>query len=413
MEEEQNLGKGNEDAIEPSSVNQKIDILENQIHLINSKLHEPDKKSWFSKNASLLLSVIALIISVGFSIYGIQKEIQKETEEEEKLQNLSKAQKASKIEELTIKLTDLAEKNTKLASENPNVNVNILSVLLNYQRLIYINEIIELEEQIDEDFPPDIYALIANELKVDGQFEKALRFYRKELESAKSANSKVVAYRDLGQIFRIRETPIFNSDSSSFYRKLSIQYSDSIYGDQRAIFKGYSYQLWAADELYFDNSKLGFQLIDSARQEYMKLPDNNNAKNYNLRMLSQMLEYEERKELFKVLFKLTGEWRSAKNSGIDSKLHFFQNGSSWVCNMEIYENSIITFNLVGSMISISDNHITFSLQGMKKMNLNEYNDRKGASSTLRLTKYKDRDDLLTATFNELNEETKSFIIVKD
>ena len=64
--------------------------------------------------------------------------------------------------------------------------------------------------------------MIGTELKNDGQFEKALKFYRKELFSAKSATSKVVAYRDLGQVYGIKDTRIFNPDSSAFYRKLSL-----------------------------------------------------------------------------------------------------------------------------------------------------------------------------------------------
>ena len=38
---------------------EKIYLLENQIHLINSKLHEPEKKSCLRKNASILISIAA------------------------------------------------------------------------------------------------------------------------------------------------------------------------------------------------------------------------------------------------------------------------------------------------------------------------------------------------------------------
>lgn len=412
---EKNIDEATDEDLNEVSFEKKINLLENQIHLINSKLHEPDKKTWLAKNASLLLSIVALITSISFTIYGIQKENTKDEEQQKKAFELSKEEKQQRIEELTLKLTELAEKNTKLASENPNVNVNTLSVLINYQRLIYVNEIIELIEENDSGFPPDIYALIGNELKMDGQFKKALGFYHKELSHAKSATSKVVAYRDLGQVYGIRNTPIFEADSSSYYRILSIQYSDSIHGEQRLIYKGYSYQLWAADELYFGNSKLGLALLDSARLYYMNLPDNNNAKNYNLRMLSQMIEFEERKDLFKVFFKLAGEWTSSRNSDVDAKLHFYQNSNGWVCNLEVYELGIVTSNLGGIMISISNDHITFSLQGMQKMDIpgNPYNDRKSASSTLKITKYKDRDNILFVSLNEMNEQSKNFTIIKN
>ena len=410
-----NLDEATDDGPNNVSVEKKIDLLENQIHLINSKLHEPDKKTWLAKNASLILSIVALVTSISFTIYGIQKENTKDEQQQKKAIELSKEEKQHRIEELTLKLTELAEKNTKLSAENPNVNVNVLSVLLNYQRLIYVNEIIELIEEYDSGFPPDIYALIGNDLKQDGQFKKALQFYRKEFFHAKSATSKVVAFRDLGQIYGIRNTPIFESDSSTYYRKLSVQYCDSIHGEQRLIYKGYSYQLWAADELYSGNPKLGLALVDSARIQYMNLPDNNSAKNYNLRMLSQMIEFEERKDLFKVFFNLTGEWTSVRKSDVDAKLHFYQNANGWSCNLEVYESGIITYNLGGSMISISNDHITFSLQGMKKMDIPGYphNDRKGASSTLKITKYNDRDNILFVSLNEMNEQSKKFTIVKN
>lgn len=412
---ENKVGKEIEDDPNDNSLEKKIHLLENQIHLINSKLHEPEKRTWLSKNASLLLSIVAFITSITFSIYSIQKENTRDNAQQKEALELSKAGRQKRVEELTLKLTELAEKSTKLAAENPNVNVNTLSVLINYQRLIYISEIIEIIDKFDDGFPPDIYGLIGTDLKTDGQFRKAIEFYHKELLHARSGTAKVVAFRDLGQVYGIQNNPEFNSDSSTYYRKLSVQYSDSIYGEQRLHYKGYSYQLWAADELYLGNSKLGKALVDSARIQYMNLPDNNNSKNYNIRTLGQMIEHEERKDLLKVFFKLAGEWTSAKNSVLDAKLHFYQNANGWGCNVEIYESAIITYNLVGSMVSISDDHITFSLQGMKKMDIpgNPYNDRTGASSTLRISKYKDRDNILLVSLDEMNEKSKKFTIVKN
>lgn len=414
MKEESENYDENKNEDRNSFLEEKIDLLENQIHLINSKLHEPEKKSWFSKNASLLISVIALTTSIAFSFYGIQKEKRREKEQNEKAIQLSKTEKAQKIEELTLKLTQLVEKNTKLAAENPNVNVNTLSVLFNYQRLIYINEIMELIDGFDEDFPPDIYALIGNELKIEGQFEKALEFYYRELKSAKSATSKVVAYRDLGQVYGIINTQIFNADSSNYYRKLSVQFSDSIYGEQKFIFKGYSYQLWAADKFYSGNSEFALQLVDSARNQYLNLPENNNAKNYNLRMLGEMLEFENRKDLIKIFVNLSGEWVTSNRSTTNAKLHFYQNTNGWMCNLEIYESGKITYNLMGAMISMSDSHMTFSLQGMKKIYVPGYpsNDRTSSSASLKITKSDQNDNLLHVTLNEFNSESLKFIIYK-
>ncbi|MES2780698.1 MAG: hypothetical protein V4651_12460 [Bacteroidota bacterium] len=417
MKEESENIEQNKDEFKPdrnSFLDEKIDLLENQIHHINTKLHAPDKKSWLSKNFSLILSIVALTTSIAFSIYGIRKEKLKEKAQTEKANELSKSEKIHKIQELTLNLTQLVEKNTKLAAENPNVDVNLLSVMHNYQRLIYINEIMELIEGFTVEFPPDIYALIGINLRNDGQFEKALEFFQRELQSARSTTSRVVAYRDLGQVFGIRNSPVFNADSANYYRRLSILSSDQIYGEQRFLFKGYSYQLWALDEFYLGNPLFAMRLIDSARAQYLNLSENNTAKNHNLRMLGQILSFENRKDLNKVFVNLAGEWVTSRGAATNAKVHFYQNANGWMCSLEVYELDKMVYNLMGTMVSISDSHMTFSLQGMKKIFIygNPSNDRTSSSASFIVTKSNKNDNVLYVTLNEMNNEGLKFTISK-
>src|SRR5690606_14628421 len=122
-----------------------------------------EEKDWWKRNTSLIISIVALTASLCFSFYGVTRTKTKDKEEKVKGEKVNKANKIAEIERLTLKLTDLAEKYIKLPGENPNININQVSVLYNYQRLIYVHEIIALMKEVDEPFAPDVYALIRNE----------------------------------------------------------------------------------------------------------------------------------------------------------------------------------------------------------------------------------------------------------
>lgn len=381
----------------------KIDLLEDQLHSINIKLNTPQKKTWLSRNTSLLISILALLISFGFSVHSIIKE-------KEKDEIATKSQKVKKIEDLTIKLTDIAEKNFKLAGENPNINLNALAVLFNYQKLIYINEIIELMDGVNASFPPDAYALIGNELKFDGQYKKALEYYLLEKKHSKTAASKVVAYRDLGQIYGIPETPVSNIDSSNYYRKLSITESDNLFGEQKHTIKGYSFQLWAADEFYKGNVQFANQLVDSSRTEYLKLPDNNTSIQNNLRMLTQMTKIENQKDITKIFFGMAGEWRTGSSGSKKTVINFYQNTNGWFCMLEISEFGKVSYNLSGNLLTVTDGHMTFNVQGMKGVNGIPYNLQ--VLGSLKLYPDKTDQNRIEVEFNEVNGDKKKFIVSK-
>lgn len=295
------------------STEEKIQLIENQLHVINTKLHNPEKKHWWKQNIPLFISIIALMASIGFNSYGVFRDQSKDSQSTQRERAIAKAGKIEEINQLILKLTDLQEKNIKLASENPNVDVTGLSVLSNYERLIYVNKILNLIDSLDTKFPPEVYALIGNELRYDGQFVKARRFYFDELANANTATSKVVAYRDLANIFGIPETGFQNIDSSRRFWRNSIIIADSIIGEQKYHYKGYGYQLWAGNEFFFGNPKLAMELIDSAKQSYSKLPGGNTAKEYNIRRLSQMVEFYNSRNVNSRLHCLAGEWKQMGN----------------------------------------------------------------------------------------------------
>lgn len=389
-----------------NATDRKIDLLDDHLHAINIKLNTSQRKSWLSRNSSLLISILALSISVGFSVYGIGKENEKD-------EQATKSQKVKKIEELTIKLTDIAEKNIKLTAENPNINLNNLSVLFNYRKLIYIKEITKLIGEVKYDFPPDMYAIIGNELKFDGQYEKAKDFYLLEKKNSTTSASKVVAYRDLGHIYGIPNTPVSDIDSSNYYRKLSITESDHLFGEQKYIIKGYSFQLWAADEFYKGNVHFANQLVDSSRTEYLKLPDNNMSLQNNLRMLTYMTNFENQKDITKTFFGLAGEWSSSSSNNVQQLLYFYQNSSGWFCTLEIFESGKISYSLSGKFLTVANGHLTFDVSGMKRISGKPYTDRIQVLGSLKLFPNKNNQNSIEVELNEINGANKKFIISKN
>ncbi len=386
------------------STEEKVDLVQNQLDILNTKLLNLDKKPWWKTNIPLLISLMALMASIGFSYYGVKRDQAKDLQSSTKEKAIAKSIKVEEINQLVLKLTELQEKNIKLVAENPNVDVNSLSVLSNYQRLIYVNKILYLLDSLDGNFPPEVYALIANELKNDGQFVKARNLYFEELANAKTSLSRMVAYRDLASIFGVYETCFQNTDSSRFLWRKSIFISDSITGEQKYNYKGYGYQLWAGNEFYFGNTKFALELIDSAKQTYSKLPNSNTAKDFNLRRLNQMVEFYSGGNIESQLYRLSGEWTT--RGEFEAKVHFGQNMNMVMCSLESYEFGMPSYNLTGPFISMAGNYMTFNLQGAKKF----YQGTVVASVKL----YPDPNNkkIIYVSFNELNMKEKKFTIFK-
>jgi len=388
-------------------VGEKFDLIDNELHSINIRLNEPKKDSWLKKNVTLVISIVALISSIGFTVYNIRKEIVKDSA-------TSKAKKSEQIVQLALKLTDLAEKNAKLAAENPNVDASQLSVLLNYQRMVYISEIMDLMKDAKEGFPPDIYALIGNELKLNGQFEDALTYYKLEMDNAHTAVSKVVANRDLGGIYGILNSSFHNKDSSDYYWAESIRYGNTFSGDQKFIINGYTYKLRAGDEFYQGRTAFALQMIDSAKSQYQQLHENNMAKFSFLKMLDQMVEFNNKTDIKKLFFFLAGEWNTVPGSRAKAQFHFSQNPNGWYCYFEMYAGRNICCSLSGPIVSSSADHFTFSLQGIKKLDYpTQDGDRMKVSGSIRIFQNGSGCESLKIIFNELNGNKKEFVVCKN
>lgn len=387
------------------SLNEKLEIIDNQIHSLNYKVNNPKKETWFKKNASLVISIIALTTSIVFTLYGNYKEsVQNESSSESK--------RLQKIQDFALKLTSIAEKNAKLNSMGYFTNNQNMSVLLNTQRLFYMNQIIDLiQEERDSALASDIYSLIGSELKMDGRYEDALKYFKLELKNTNSSASKVVANRNLGNLYGIKDTKIFKRDSSNFYWKQSISIAEQLPGELKHHYKGYSFQLWAGNELYSNNIESGLKLIDSARNEYLKLPDNNSIKQLNINMLSQMIENESMKEFKSVFFNLKGEWTTLSNNYETKYIYFYQNPGGWTCNLQFFKNNRLAYSLSGQLVSTSKEYMIFTVQGMKKIN-GQFSDRIQLLGTLKLFKDKSSEHILNASFNEINSIEEEFVLYK-
>ena len=393
----------------PTSADHKIAQLEKEVQSLRSNLQEPGKESFIKSNSSLFISIIAITTSVAFSLYGIFKENRIEDEQQIKAIQITKEERIKKIEELTISLSELYERYAKLSSE-PNIDENTINSYLTYNKLIYINKIIALIDGFNDDLPPALFSLIGYELKQQEQNKKALDFFYLELKNSKTAIAKINAYRDLALAYGVNNSENYNPDSSYHYRILSIQFSDRIYGEQKFSYKGYSYYQWASNEFYNGNTTLAKSLADSAKNQYALMQDNNNQKNYYLKLLSRLLESENRKYLNKVFVNLSGEWNTPGTSKTKAHLHFYQNATVWMCSLELYDSEKISTNFTGTLISTTDRYMTFSLQGMKKLSDREF--VSGSSAILRVSRINNYDNQLDVTLNDLYSNPLLFRIYK-
>ncbi|MTI30744.1 hypothetical protein [Xanthovirga aplysinae] len=263
--------------------NEKIEFLENQLHALNKKINTPKKIEWWKKNIPLTICLIALVSSLIFNVAILRKSHFKKGSD-------FKAEKIKEVENLTLAILDVFEAGEYLL---PKPSMDILGTYNNYRREIYVKKIIRAMAQIDHKFSTNIYGIVGKQLESEGQFAEAIKYFGLARENARNPISRALAFRELGNIYGLFDTKIYNYDSSNYYWKQSLITSDSIIGDKKYYFKGYAYFLRGQRSYlqgYHDNA---IALMDSAIIEFEKMSDYNPWKWESLDRVDGFLEITE------------------------------------------------------------------------------------------------------------------------
>lgn len=317
----------------------RIDLIQQQVDQVQLKVFEEKKTKWY-KNPSFLLSVIALLSSLYFSIDSI----------------LSK-KKSSTVGVIKKSIDELLYEEEKLLQiySNPNIDINSKnSASQNYQakNANLIDKIfLNLNDDNIDKIEPSLLVNYGRFLLNSGRFRAAYSIFEKSLKMAKDTLTKQVCYRSLANILANKSFSKFDSIKSRDYRIKDVSISKSYSGPNRLDQISRSYELWALDEYFLiGNRWLGNKLIDSAKTYISKLPDFNISKKFiNDRLSDTYFFYND----ILVLNNLSGEYDLQMNGSQCGTVYISTNpsGVSISADQLIYNKINKKFNGNGRYIA--------------------------------------------------------------
>ena len=231
-----------------------------------------------SKNKSLIVSIIALIFSIYFSINQINSKRKSKDEN-----NRSSAIKS--IKELTLEMISAQQ---SMFSQQPVVghpNNSQINTLYQIKQDLHFEELLALAKQYEKLVHPDIFSFIGTEYFIRQDFFFAKEYYLKHLRYTITTRDKIQANRNLARMYSINEiSKVNNTDSSTFYWNQCLIEATKLNGELKDDIKGQTYISWAEQEFYNGNITKKDSLLENARKIYNSMPNIsfNKLKGYDL-----------------------------------------------------------------------------------------------------------------------------------
>jgi hypothetical protein len=243
-----------EENVEENNISEKINVMQKQIDLIQNEIDKSNQKKWY-KDPSFIMSILALLLSCIFSIYGFKKEEQRESHKVE----------TDISNDITTSVSRLLEIRS-IYNKNGDP-----SFTLNGERQVILSKILSNLSSIQEILDASSLTQIGNELFMDGRYSDAKKIFYLGLKNSKSDMEKMYACSYLSGIYFIPNSTTCNNDSCLFYRQESLRVINSLAPGVQSFYKGSYYREIANLTYYYKKDiKMGNLYLDSAKLEWVK-----------------------------------------------------------------------------------------------------------------------------------------------
>lgn len=239
------------------SLDRSVRILAQRVDLLEIASHEKHRP-WY-KQPSVILSVVALLVSLGTTIYT-QRASKQETIRSRK----------EELRKLTINLVELRQLIIKGMTSPDGQELQSGSI----QQRVILGSALRLAGQIPkEEVSAYQYSILAQELQAAGETSEAERYFRAAVDTSGSTFEKTQALMWLGIFyFGFGPKQSFENGRDAFGRAAQPleQQSDPYAIDLR----GLTLETWAGIEFQYGFVAQGNAKLEEARAAYSKLPQN-------------------------------------------------------------------------------------------------------------------------------------------
>lgn len=349
------------------STDEQIDLLQRQVDQIQLKLLDEKKIKWY-KNPSLILSIIALISSLFFSIKSIQ-----ESKEKEKKQ--SETAKISSIKEAVTDLVNEEEKFMQITSNQYSDVASKNSAFMSYQaKTSYLLDKISNnlnDENIDE-LEPNLLINYGRFLYNSAKYEESRSAFEQVVKKSTDSLTIGISYRSLANIFANPSYHSSDSIISRTYRQKDIRIAESFNGETKSDYLSRSYELWALDEYYhLKNLDEGNRLIDSARFYIQQFPDINMNKSVVENRLNETYNFYNN---ILIPTKIAGEYNFYSSDKKHGRAYITTNSFGSSINIDFISEGKLygRLNGNGNVISLNDLKYEVRIELVDEFNRSNY-----------------------------------------
>jgi len=277
-------------------LNKQVDILQ-----INAESHE---RPWY-KNASVLVSLLAVVVTVLITSFNVYQQSQGITEKSIK-------DKQSNIRAAITKLVEARKENIILMQRANTNDRDQLDILINSQRQFLLEDVKVMIDELGVEANTNSLLILGYELQTDADYKTALNYFERALKSAQDDSvhsDQVVALRSLANFRMMPNTGYSDYKKSQDYwhQVIVLQKTKK---DEYGLFNlGSTYLNWSNSENLFGNKDLAVDLLNRARKAYESMDPRNPMQKKGLYKYNHLLEYISKTVIPIGINLLVGEWQ--------------------------------------------------------------------------------------------------------
>jgi tetratricopeptide (TPR) repeat protein len=284
------------------TLHEQVDILQ-----IESKEHE---RPWF-KNPSIIVSLLAVLVTVTLTSYNISEQNKDKTEKSIKekqsnvrvaIKNLVEAQKEN------IKITQIINANER----------NQLDTLINSQRQVLIEDAKAMVDDLGDNASTNSLLFLGFELEKDSNFEIALSYYERAFVSAgDDISDQVIALRSLANIRMRPNTGFYDYEKGQIHWQQAVDIQKDQKDEYSLYKRGETYINWSYAENLLGNKEIAIKILSQTESIFKLMDIRNPMRERAFQSTSNAREYFLNPKASFSTTQLVGKW----------KLEYFNNTS--------------------------------------------------------------------------------------
>jgi tetratricopeptide (TPR) repeat protein len=284
-------------------INRRLGLLTDQVDALQIESARSGRP-WY-REPSLIVSAVALLISVVFSAIGMRQVYAKDI-----------AAKQESLRQTVVKIVDSQTEMSQAAQENSGnpLAAGWASGNLNSKRQVLIETALALVKELGDKVDASTLVPLAGQLQTDGRYEESLSLYFKALDLVESPIVRSAILRSIGWSYAISGSSLYDLDKSRDYMQQAVDLFKNQDDDASNFYLADNLLFWGEVELSNGEAAMANSLFEQATGAAESMAVSNSSRQVILSQIQQAQSNQATSS--QAVPDLRGEWqlRFADNS---------------------------------------------------------------------------------------------------